>query len=128
MRYSDAVWMHYRNPCGAGRLDAGAPDVGTGQAGTQAEGAVLRVQIQVDAAGVIRSARFKAYGCGATIAAGSMAAQQLQGCTLEQAQALDSAQFVKALCLPAVKHYCAMLVEDAIRLAIQDYQIKRQRG
>jgi len=123
MQYSDAVWTHYRNPYQAGSLDAKAPDVGTGQVGTQAEGAVLRLQIQV-ADGVIQDTRFKAYGCGATIAAGSFAAQQLQGCTLDQAQALESAAFVQALSLPPVKLYCAMLAEDAIKAAIQDYRNK----
>jgi len=127
MQYSDAVWTHYRNPYHAGTLDVGAPDVGTGQVGTQAEGAVLRLQIQVRADGVIGDTRFKAYGCGATIAAGSFAAQQLQGCTLDQAQALESAAFVQALSLPPVKMYCAMLVEDAIKAAIQDYRNKQAR-
>jgi len=124
--YSDAVWTHYRHPCHAGRLNAEAPDVGTGQVGTQAEGAVLRLQIQVDDAGVIRDTRFKAYGCGTTIAAGSLAAQRLQGCTLDQAQTLESATFIAALSLPPVKQYCAMLVEDAIRAAIRDYRQKRK--
>jgi len=124
--YSQAVWKHYRHPCHAGSLDADAPDVGTGQVGTQAEGAVLRLQIQVDGDGVIRDTRFKAYGCGCTIAVGSFAAEQLQGCTLAQAQALQSAAFVQALSLPPVKLYCAMLAEDAIRAAIRDYHQKQQ--
>jgi len=126
--YSEAVWAHYRNPCHAGALDAKAPDVGTGQVGSQADGAVLRLQIQVDGDGVIRAARFKAYGCGATIAAGSLAAQRLQGGTLAQAQTLDSAALVAALSLPPVKMYCAMLAEDAVKAAIRDYLDKQQRG
>jgi len=125
--YSEAVWAHYRNPYHAGSLDAKAPDVGTGQAGTQEEGAVLRLQIQVQADGVIRDTRFKAYGCGSTIAVGSLAAQRLQGCTLDQAQALDNAAFVDALSLPPVKRYCAMLAEDAIQAAVQDYRNKQSR-
>jgi len=126
MRYNDAVWAHYRHPVGAGSLDATAADVGTGEVGSQAQGAVLRVQIQVDGQGIIRAARFKAYGCGATIAAGSFAAQQLPGCTLAQALALDSGALIAALSLPPIKHYCAMLAEDAIGAAVQDYRHKQE--
>jgi len=123
--YSPAVWAHYRNPCHVGTLNADATDVGTGQVGTQAEGAVLRIQIQVDATGHIHTARFQAYGCGATIACGALAAQRLHGCTLEQALALNSQTFIQALTLAPVKLYCAMLAEDAIQAAVHDYRSKQ---
>jgi len=125
--YSEAVWAHYRNPYHAGSLVASAADVGTGQVGSQTQGAVLRLQILVAPDGLIRQAWFKAYGCGATIAAGSLVAQRLEGCTLEEALALDSATFVAALSLPPVKMHCAMLAEDAIKAAVQDYRSKQSR-
>jgi len=39
---------------------------------------------------------------------------------------LDSAALVAALSLPPIKHYCAMLAEDAIGAAIQDYRHKQE--
>lgn len=126
MNYSAEVLAHYHHPSNVGSLDAQALDVGTGQVGTQAEGAVLRLQVQVDPDGIIRAARFKAYGCGATIAAGSLATQRLQGGTLDDALALDAGAFAQALSLPPVKMYCAMLAEDAIKAAVQDYRNKHE--
>lgn len=126
MNYSAEVLVHYRNPRNAGTLDPQLPDVGTGQAGSREQGAVVRLQIKVEDDGRIGQARFKAYGCGCTIAAASLATEWLQGADLDKAAGLNSAAFVEALSLPPVKMYCAMLAEDAIQAAIDDYRNKQQ--
>ena len=126
MNYSAEVLAHYRNPKNAGSLDPNAPDVGTGQVGTREQGAVVRLQIQVDDNARIEQARFKAYGCGCTIAAASLAADWLQDKTLDAAAELNSAAIVQQLSLPPIKMYCAMLAEDAITAASTNYRNKQQ--
>ena len=125
MNYSAEVLSHYRNPRNVGTLDSQLLNVGTGQVGSKEQGALVRIQIQVRD-GHIEQARFKAFGCGNTIAAASLATEWLQGADLDKAAELNSAAFVETLSLPPVKMYCAMLAEDAIQAAIKDYRNKQQ--
>ncbi|MBV5293361.1 MAG: iron-sulfur cluster assembly scaffold protein, partial [Curvibacter lanceolatus] len=64
MAYSDKVIDHYENPRNVGAFSAEDEGVGTGMVGAPACGDVMRLQIRVNAAGVIEDARFKTYGCG----------------------------------------------------------------
>jgi len=68
MAYSDKVIDHYENPRNVGALDKADPSVGTGMVGAPACGDVMKLQIRVNASGVIEDARFKTYGCGSAIA------------------------------------------------------------
>lgn len=124
--YSDSVLDHYRNPRNVGRLPGDDPAVGTGLAGSAQVGGVVRLQIRVDASGIIEETRFKAYGCGATIASASWASDALAGTSLQEARRIDSTKIIQALQLPAVKTWCAMLVQDALEAAVNDYQSKRE--
>ena len=63
-------------------------------------GDVMKVQIQVNEAGVITDAKFKTCGCGSAVA--------------------------EELSLPPVKMDCSALAEDAIKAAIEDW--KRKNG
>ena len=68
MAYSEKLIDHYENPRNVGSLDKDAPDVGTGLVGAPACGDVMKLQIRVNAEGVIEEARFKTFGCGSAIA------------------------------------------------------------
>lgn len=125
MVYSEALINHFEQPRNAGRFEDAAPDVGTGLAGTQETGGVLQLQIQVRN-GLVADTRFKAYGPPALIAAGSWLAESLVGIGLEEAAALGHPAIVAALNLPPVRLHCALLAEDAIRAAIQDYKDKQE--
>ena len=124
--YSDAVQDHYRHPRNVGTLDASDVRVGTGLVGSPALGGVARLQIQVNESGIIKDTRFKVYGCGCTIAAGSLASEWLKGKTLDQALAIRDTEIAQALALPPVKLHCSILAENAIKAAVQDYRNKHQ--
>lgn len=126
MVYSETLLDHFERPRHVGRLDGDASDMGTGAAGTRETGGVLRVQIRVDEDGLIIDTRFKAYGPPALIAAGSWLAENLRGAELARAEALTHQPIVEALALPPPRVYCALLAEDAIRAAIQDYKDKQK--
>ena len=53
MAYSDKVLDHYENPRNVGKMDDDDVNVGTGMVGAPACGDVMRLQIKVDANGVI---------------------------------------------------------------------------
>ncbi len=122
MAYSDEVLAHSRQPHNVGSWDAARPDVGTAWVGSPDSGAVVKLQIQVDAHAVITAACFKAYGDTCTIAAASLATQTLGGQSLAQAAQFSSDSLVQTLALPPERVYGALLVQDAVHQAVAHYQ------
>ncbi|MCS6945711.1 MAG: Fe-S cluster assembly scaffold IscU [Sutterellaceae bacterium] len=127
MAYSAKVIDHYENPRNVGSFDKDDENVGTGMVGAPACGDVMKLQIKVNAQGIIEDARFKTYGCGSAIASSSLVTEWVKGKTLEQALQLKNTQIAEELALPPVKIHCSILAEDAIKAAIRDYQAKLAR-
>jgi nitrogen fixation NifU-like protein len=123
MAYSTKVIDHYENPRNVGSLDKNDPTVGTGMVGAPACGDVMKLQIKVED-GIITDAKFKTYGCGSAIASSSLVTEWVKGKTLEQAAVIKNSDIAQELALPPVKIHCSILAEDAIKAAINDYQIK----
>ena len=126
MAYSDKVIDHYENPRNVGKLDDEDVNVGTGMVGAPACGDVMRLQIQVDDAGVIKDAKFKTYGCGSAIASSSLLTEWVKGRSLDQATEIKNKDIAEELELPPVKIHCSVLAEDAIQAAIADVKSKRE--
>ncbi len=125
MAYSDKVLDHYENPRNVGKMDADAPDVGTGMVGAPACGDVMRLQIQVSDDGIIQDAKFKTYGCGSAIASSSLATEWMKGKTIDEAELIKNTTIAEELALPPVKIHCSVLAEDAIKAAVRDYKQKK---
>jgi len=125
MAYSDKVLDHYENPRNVGSLDKNASNVGTGMVGAPACGDVMKLQIQVNEAGVIEDAKFKTYGCGSAIASSSLVTEWLKGKTLDQAAEIKNSAIAEELALPPVKIHCSVLAEDAIKAAVADLKSKQ---
>jgi len=128
MAYRDKVIDHYENPRYVGALDKADPSVGTGMVGAPACGDVMKLQIKVNASGVIEDARFKTYGCGSAIASSSLVTEWVKGKTLDEAMSIKNTQIAAELALPPVKIHCSILAEDAIKAAIEDYRTKHAEG
>ena len=124
MAYSDKVIDHYENPRNVGSLDKHDPSVGTGLVGAPACGDVMKLQIKVDANGIIEDAKFKTFGCGSAIASSSLVTEWVKGKTLEEAMGIKNTQIAAELALPPVKIHCSILAEDAIKAAVADYRLK----
>ena len=124
MAYGKKVLDHYENPRNVGVLDKDSNKVGTGMVGAPACGDVMRLQIQVNDAGVIEDAKFKTYGCGSAIASSSLLTEWVKGKTLDEASQIKNTEIVDELELPPVKIHCSVLAEDAIKAAINDLQNK----
>jgi nitrogen fixation protein NifU and related proteins len=124
MAYSDKVIDHYENPRNVGAMDKADPTVGTGMVGAPACGDVMKLQIKVNAQGIIEDAKFKTYGCGSAIASSSLITEWVKGKTLDQAMTIKNTAIAEELALPPVKIHCSILAEDAIKAAVDDYRLK----
>jgi nitrogen fixation NifU-like protein len=128
MAYSDKVLDHYENPRNVGKLDADDANVGTGMVGAPACGDVMRLQIRVNADGIIEDAKFKTYGCGSAIASSSLLTEWVKGKNLDEAEQIRNTQIAEELALPPVKIHCSVLAEDAIKAAVKDLRAKRSQS
>jgi nitrogen fixation NifU-like protein len=122
MAYSEKVVDHYENPRNVGAFEAGDGSVGTGMVGAPACGDVMRLQIRVNAQGVIEDAKFKTYGCGSAIASSSLVTEWVRGRTPDEALAIKNSEIFEELALPPVKIHCSILAEDAIKAAVADFR------
>lgn len=123
MAYSQQVIDHYENPRNVGSFSKDEEDIGTGMVGAPACGDVMRLQIKVKD-GIITDAKFKTYGCGSAIASSSLVTEWVKGKTLNEASTISNSEIASELALPPVKIHCSILAEDAIKAAVQDYQLK----
>jgi len=128
MAYSEQVVDHYENPRNVGAFEANDASVGTGMVGAPACGDVMRLQIRVNAQGVIEDAKFKTYGCGSAIASSSLVTEWVRGRTLDEALAIKNSQIAEELALPPVKIHCSILAEDAIKAAVADFRSRQATG
>ncbi len=124
MSYSEKLIEHYDHPRNVGSLDPDDAGVGTAMVGAPACGDVMRLQIRVNAQGIIEEARFKTYGCGSAIASSSLVTEWVKGKTLDQALQIRNTHIAEELALPPVKIHCSILAEDAIKAAVADYREK----
>lgn len=125
MAYSDKVIDHYENPRNVGSFNKDDQDVGTGMVGAPACGDVMKLQIKVNAQGIIEDAKFKTYGCGSAIASSSLITEMVKGKSLDEALAIKNSDIAAELELPPVKVHCSILAEDAVKAAIEDYRNKQ---
>lgn len=128
MAYNDKVLDHNENPRNVGAFDKTDLSVGTGLVGAPACGDVMKLQIKVNAAGIIEDAKFKTFGCGAAIASSSLVTEWVRGKSLDEAHAIKNSEIAQHLALPPVKIHCSILAEDAIKAAIEDYKQKNAQA
>lgn len=109
--YTDAVLNHFRTPHNAGHLlDATAAVEVT----NPVCGDVLGLAVRVNE-GRIAEARFKAQGCVAAIASGSVLTDMLVGKTTQEARQLTPQEISEALGgLPPATLHAAQLCCDAV--------------
>ena len=108
-----------------GRYNPNDPDVATGMQGAPACGDVMKLQLRIDPlTDIIKSVKFKTYGCGSAIASSSLFVDMLTGITIEEAKLIKDKDIAKALKLPPIKLHCSVLAEGSIRAAIEDWETK----
>jgi nitrogen fixation NifU-like protein len=125
MAYSEKVIDHYENPRNVGGFDKNDPTIATGMVGAPACGDVMKLQLKIDANGIIEDAKFKTYGCGSAIASSSLVTEWVKGKSIDEASTISNMDIAEELALPPVKIHCSILAEDAIKAAVEDYKSRQ---
>lgn len=116
--YSARVRDHFENPRHVGVLDQ--PD-GIGDVENPVSGASLLLHLNISG-NIIRQAFFKAQGCAATIACGSVLTELLKDKSIDEAKLLSREDVQNALDgLPPTRKHAADLAIDAVRSALADF-------
>ena len=92
---------------------------GTGEAGSVACGALIRLQVSVQA-GCVHDADYQAYGCPATIACAKGLTDRVRGSGLLDAAALSEQDLLRATPEAEGRDDCARLAIDALHFALTD--------
>jgi len=121
--YSPRLLDHFENPRNVGLLEDAD---GVGLAGNPACGDRLELSLRIRD-GRISEARFRASGCTAAIASGSIVPVMMTGLALDDAAAITDADVAEALGgLPPARVHCSVLAQEAIRAALDHYRSRRK--
>jgi cysteine desulfurase len=94
------------------------PDARQGRAGKQADGTEVCFELRI-ADGIVKSARFTAYGCPHTVAVAAWLCDALEGARLDAGTPGAPADWARNFEVPAEKLGRLLIVEDALRAALQ---------
>lgn len=123
--FNQKIMQKFANPRYAGGL-RGAN--GTGKSGNEECGDLVKIYILVTEEGVIKEAKFKAYGGVCTIAACESACDLIEGRSLEAAMRTTYYQILEEMGdVPENRLYTISLAEEAIKDAIEDYYKKKEK-
>lgn len=119
-RYSDEVRRRCREVPRAGAWPADDPAVATGTFADAADDTRIQVQLRVEVDRVV-DARFKAFGCSAAIASGSVVAEQAVGRTIDGVRGLRADDVAATLELPDDKRAIATGAVAAAHAAAHEW-------
>ncbi len=120
--YSENVIDHFTNPRNVGEIEKAD---GIGTAGNPADGDVVTIYVKIES-NIIKDIKFKAFGCAAAIATGSMTTELAKGKTIEEGLKISREDVARELGgLPAKKNECSNLGAAALHAAINDYLNKQ---
>ena len=123
--YSDKLMDHFMNPRNSGQLPD--PD-GHSEVGSPQCGDAMTLDINVDDEDRISEIRFMTFGCAGAIAAASALTELARGCTLKEAVDIENRSIVEYLGgMPEEKYHCSVMGHEALALAVEDFQRKRER-
>jgi len=95
------------------------PDVRHGRAGRQADDAQVFFELKI-ADGIVKSARFSAYGCPHTVAVAGWLCEVLEGSRLDAGPPGTPADWARKFEVPVEKLGRLLIVEDALLAALKD--------
>lgn len=116
--YNKTVLDHFRNPRNVGVIENADA---VGHFGNPSFSIAADLYLSVKD-GVVTEAKSKSFGCGATIASGSVVTEMVKGKKLEEIAGITAEDVDKALGgLPESKSHCATLGAELIHAALKDY-------
>ena len=117
--YSAEVLDHFQSPRNVGEI----PDAdGIGKSGNPISGNNMTLYLKIEH-GVITDARFRTFGCAASIAAGSKLTEMIIGRSVETAAEIHNDSVAEALGgLPPTKMHCSTMAAEGVQAALSDYR------
>jgi cysteine desulfurase len=97
---------------------ASSPEILQGRAGRESDGARVLFELKIGG-GIVKSARFSAYGCPHTVAVTAWLCETLQGAPLTGVAPGSPADWARKFAVPAEKLGRLLVVEDALRAALE---------
>ena len=117
--YSEKVMDHFRNPRNVGVIEDAN---GIGEVGNAKCGDIMKMYLKIEN-DIVEDVKFETFGCGSAIASSSMATELIKGKPLSEVRKLTNKAVAEALDgLPSYKMHCSVLAEEAIQLALEDYE------
>lgn len=121
--YSEKVMDHFKNPRNVGVIDDAD---GVGEVGNPLCGDMMTIYLKIDDER-IEDIKFQTFGCGAAIAVSSMLTEMAKGKSLDEARKISNKDVAAALeGLPKNKLHCSNLGADALHMAIQNYEDRKE--
>ncbi len=106
----------------AGDLAAAGSPLRMGEAGLERDGARVRFMLRLEGARVV-AVRYRAYGCPSTLATCEWLARRLEGCELRRLELGNPIDWAQHLGVPAAKMGRLLVIEDALRAALEPEQV-----
>jgi nitrogen fixation protein NifU and related proteins len=122
MDYSAEVRQRFASSQSVGELQP-APDVISAFAGSVEQGAKYWLYARIHAER-IADLKYRVYGCPHTIAAASLAADQIRGVSLVELEEWNWRNIASKLDVPAQKRGKLLLLEDAVRLLAKAWRAR----
>ncbi len=117
--YTQKVINIFKNPKNAGGLHGANA---TSKVTDNSCGDIIKLYLKINEEGIIEEAKFKTFGCTASIASSSMLCDMVKGLTIEEAEEITGGNILEELGgLPPEKVHCCELADEALHLAIDDY-------
>lgn len=121
--YSKKTIENFLNPKNVGDMDDADA---TATEGSPACGDMIKLYLKVDKdTKIIKDIRFRSFGCASNIAASSVVTELAKNKTLQEAKNISWEDVLNNLGgLPPVKVHCAVLSTEALKTAIENYEME----
>ena len=125
MEGNKKIMDHFRNPRNVGEIQDAS---GVGTIANATCGDIIQLFVKV-CEGKIVDAKFKTFGCGASIAASSIITEEIKGKTPVDALEITE-EIISGLShdMPMDKMPCSLLARDALKAALYEYHCKKNKG
>lgn len=125
MYYSRYIMERFQNPVNAGGMH-GANAIG--EAKNEGCQDMTRLYLKIDDNNVIENARFKTFGCCASIVSADITCDLVKGKTIDEALKITNADVINVMGeVPLNKIPCSIMAEESIRLAIEDFYKRKEK-
>ena len=123
MKYNKIVERHFFAPKNILNVDQDINGLSKTSLGSKDLGDAMDIFISCDkGTDSINSLYYNVYGNPYLIASLSYIAEKISGLTIDEALEISSETLITDLEIPQTKHYCAYMVEDALKKSIKTYR------